>query len=237
MGRILWGDEPGRGKILIDIEKHFHSLNFYIDPITSRKFQQINHPVRDVYEMFFLVITHYAKWMAESPNRVATMYDKELSILPFICAEYISEINRLGFKLADPSARALTLKTVQDLFSKYMRLGIVFNLAKDSGLLSTASTSGDCMALKLTNLLVPQHASSKQSNQRRPTLNDPSRQLHASIAEVGGYCVMPKSAPDGRSRINLCVKIDPTGLVLRDEELRPLLDQAQDMIRLKSSFK
>jgi hypothetical protein len=236
MGRILWGDEISRGKILNDLEKHFNSLAYYIDPITSRRFQQINHPVRDVYEMFFLVIVKYAEWMGDADNRVTTMYDKELSILPFICSEYIAEINRLGFKLADTTTRPLSLKHVQDLFSKFIRLGIVFSLSKDSGLLSTASTSGDCMAFKLTNILVPQHASSKSATSRRTTLDDPSKQLDSSIAEVAGFCSMPKSAPDGRSRLNLCVNIDPTGLIVRNEELRPLTTATQAKILLKAQF-
>jgi hypothetical protein len=123
------------------------------------------------------------------------------------------------------------------LFSKYLRLGTIFDLPKDSGLLSPAQTSGDNMALKFTNLLVPQHASAKQANSRRTNLDDPSRQLHSSISEVGGYCAMPKSNPDGRARLNLNVEIDPSGLIVPNEEMRQRVDAAQELIKKKTAIR
>jgi len=62
-------------------------------------------------------------------------------------------------------------------------------------------------------------------------LNDPSKRLHVSVAEVGGYSNLPKSEPSGRSRLNPCVRIDDKGVVIRNPERIEMLDSIQEMIR------
>jgi hypothetical protein len=97
---------------------------------------------------------------------------------------------------------------------------------------STISTPGDNKATKITSMLVPQSASNRQSQRKdRAVLNDPSKRLHVSVAEVGGYSNLPKSEPSGRSRINPHVRIDPKGVVLRKPEYVEMLDQIQELIK------
>jgi len=91
------------------------------------------------------------------------------------------------------------------------------------------------MAFKITNQLVPQQSSTRAKGKggERGSINDPSRQLHVSVAEVGSYSGMIKSDPSGRSKLNLCVQLDHKFVIKRDEELMRLLDETQDMITKK----
>lgn len=230
LGRIIWGDDEAAGVVLNNINEHFNSLDDYIDKLSAIKLEQVGFPVNDFYELFVVIMRNFVSWMANAPDSVATMYSKELSILPFICYTYIGQINNLIYKLISNRQRALTLNRVQELFSKHLKMGLVFSLSRECGLLSSAALPGDCYALGLTNLLIPQAASNKTRGRPRPNLHDPAKQLHVSIAEVGAYSAMPKSAPDGRQRINLCVKIDAQGNILRNPDLVDLIDKTKELI-------
>jgi hypothetical protein len=97
---------------------------------------------------------------------------------------------------------------------------------------TTISSSGDNKALKITGVLVPQSSSSKQSGRKdRVVIDDPSRFLHVSYAEVGGFSNLPKSDPIGQSRISPWVETEPSGLVVRRPKFVPMLDGIQDDIK------
>ena len=105
-------------------------------------------------------------------------------------------------------------------------------MTKNHGEVSTVSSPGDNKAFKITSLLRPQSESSKLGNKKdRGAMDDPTKRLHISVAEVGGYSNLPKSAPDGRSRVNPCVQMDSKGVVLRDPELAEILDPIHEVFR------
>jgi hypothetical protein len=98
--------------------------------------------------------------------------------------------------------------------------------------LSTTSSPGDNKAFKLTAILIPQSSSHKGAGGKdRGVINDPSKRLHVSVAEIGGYSNLPKSEPSGRARLNPCVWLTDKYVVMRNEYLRPLLDKVQQMIK------
>ena len=230
LGRVIWDEEPSKGTALADVSEHYKSLDDYLDILSAKKLANIGHPVNDIYELFVVVMRNFSTWMAEAPDRVATMYEKELSILPFICYPYNDAFNKLLYRLRSNQPRGLTHSKVQEMFAKFLKMGLIFGLSRESGLLSSASTSGDCYALRWTNIVVPQSGSNKLRGRPRPTLTDPAKQLHPSIAEVGQYSAMPKSAPDGRQRLNLCVRVDSTGMIIRDPNLEPLIESVRTRI-------
>ena len=83
-----------------------------------------------------------------------------------------------------------------------LRTGLIYSITKNHGEVSTISVSGDNKAFKITSLLVPQSGSNRQGSRKdRAVLNDPSKRLHVSVAEIGGYLNLPKSQPDGRARL------------------------------------
>lgn len=232
LGHIIWSGSIGEGKLYSDVLDHINSLDEYLDNVYSKKLELIGYPSTDIYHLFYRIISNFNEWLLTADDRVCTMYDKELAVLPFVCAEIVSGINNLYFNLNAAKKKDFTSKKIMTLMNLHLRQGLVFKLTREHGEVTTQGTSGDNMALKITNLLVPQSKSSKSSSAKaRTVLSDPTKRLHVSIAEVGGAWAIPKSEPDGRSRVNPTLKISETGLVLRDPEYRDLLDSVQQKIK------
>lgn len=232
MGLVIWGAGGSESKLYNDVHDHISSLNDYMDSIYSKKLKAIGYECRDVYHLFFRIISSFNEWILTADDRVSTMYDKELSILPFVCYDIVSGINNLYFALSGAKKKEFTSTKIRNLMNMHLRQGLVFKLNRDHGEVSTTSTSGDNKALKITNLLVPQSNSSKSNKSKgRTVLTDPTKRLHASIAEVGSAWAIPKSEPDGRSRINPTLQISSTGAVLRDPRYIELIESVQKRIR------
>ena len=232
LGHIIWSGSVSEVKLYTDVVDHINSLDQYMDAIYSQKLKAIGYESRDLYHLFYRIISTFNEWLLTADDRVSTMYGKELSILPFVCYEIVSAINNLYFNLNAAKKKEFSSKKILTLMNMNLRQGLVFKITKDHGAVTTTNTSGDNMALKITNLLVPQSESNKNGGKKgRTVLSDPTKRLHASIAEVGSAWALPKSAPDGRSRLNLTLNISETGLVLRDPTKVELLDSVQQKIK------
>ena len=113
-----------------------------------------------------------------------------------------------------------------------LRQGLIFGMIKGHGEVSTISYSGDNKVTRITTLLKPQSGSNRTSARKdRANLSDPSRRLHVSVAEIGGYSNMPKSEPSGRERINPHTRVNSKGVVERNPARLALLDEVQDLIK------
>ena len=171
-------------------------------------------------------------WSLAAADKVASMYDKELSILYYVLNEITSAINLLYFKLKAASKKELSEKEITTMMDATLRTGLIYSITKQHGEVSTSSSPGDNKAFKITASLVAQ-SDSKRTGKRsdRAVLTDPTKRLHVSIAEFGGYSNLPKSAPDGRARLNHCAKIDSSGKLLRNPERAEMLDDIQSKIK------
>ncbi|WP_144106756.1 hypothetical protein [Paraburkholderia sp. BCC1886] len=234
MGHVLFSGNLPEGRLADDVEDHIRSLDEYIDSLVLKKFIEIGIPATDLYQFFGIIIEKITDWLFVAADKVNSMYDKELSILYFVLKDITTEIFKLYFKLKAASKKELTEKDIVDRMNKTISTGLIFRITKQHNEVTTIASSGDNKALKITNVLVPQSSSSRQGNlKERANLNDPTQFLHVSFAEVGGYSNLPKSAPTGGSRINQRLKLDHSGLVLRDPRLAPMLDRYSEDTRRK----
>lgn len=232
LGLMIWNDNVSEGKIHSDIMDHFASLDEYVDVLVTDKFKEIGYNITNVYQIFSLIINKFDEWSLTSNDSVNTMYDKELSILYYVCYDIIEAIFKLYFKLKSAAKRDLDVKKINDLMSEFLKPGLIYRLNHDHGEITTTSSSGDNMFFKITSLLVPQSKTSKRGSAKsRAAIKDPAKWFHASIAEVGAVAAIPKSEPTGRSRVSPFLQISHTGLVLRNEENRKLLDNVQRMVK------
>lgn len=242
LGHIIWSGHVGAPKLVLDIQAHIRSLDEYLDVMAARKLKDLGYECRDIYDLMFQIVNNFDAWSLTADDRVSTMYDKELSVLQFVCYDFITAINQLYFNIisawkkdyvnSTEPARSFNQNKIDRLMGMNLRQGLVFRLTKESGTVSTTGTSGDNKALKVTSLLVPQTKSTKSdAGKGRPSLDDPTKRLHVSVAEVGGCWALPKSEPDGRARINPTLQINEYGLVLRDPKYVELLDSIQAKIR------
>lgn len=231
MGIILWG-HMGEGKLHDDMADHISSLDEYLDALVITKLKEIGFHVNDVYELFALIIERFTEWVTTAKDKVASMYDKELSILYYVLFDITGAIFRLYFKLKAASKKELTQKEIIATMNLTLRTGLIFSITKNHGEVSTISVPGDNKAFKVTALLKPQSGSNKMSSRKdRAVINDPAKRLHASVAEVGGYSNLPKSAPDGRERLNPHAQFDAKGVIVRKPERAALLDEVQEKIK------
>jgi hypothetical protein len=229
LGHLIWASNLSAGRLLKGVNDHFASLDGYHDVVTSDKLKTIGLKADSFYDLLFIVLKNFDEWQLNARESATTMFGKELSVLTFVLSDIVSAINTFYFKLGPAAEKPLTTDSVLGLMRDYFRPKLIYFLNRNHGELSTTGTSGDNMALRITNLLIPQSSSTKTGKSAEST-SDPSIQLDASIAAVGGYACLPKSAPDGRSRLNLYGTIDATGFVTPNEKIIKLVEETNKMI-------
>lgn len=243
LGHLIWGSNVVDGRLLSDVQEHISSLDEYIDEIMRLKFIEINMPIDDIYQLFGIILENFNDWVLGSADRVSSMYGKELNILYYVLGDITKQINKFYFKLKsaynskrDPnnSRREMTKKEIENLMNATISPGLIYAITRTHGEVSTVSSSGDNMAFKITSMLVPQANSTRQKGKSdNATISDPTKRLHVSVAEIGGYTNLPKSEPSGQSRLNLTTRISNKGVVLQDPELKPMLDEIHEQIKRK----
>jgi hypothetical protein len=231
LGQIIFAPSIPHGRLANDIETHISSLDDYIDSIMIDKFKEIDRPITDLYQLFAMLIENFNQWLQEGSDKVNSMYDKELNVIGFLLETLTFLIVRLNFRLKAAAKKELKLRDVENALQA-VKQGALFSLVKTSGCLSTTSSPGDNKAFKLTTILIPQTASQKGvGGKDRGMIGDKTKYLHESVAEVGGYSNIPKSEPSGRGRLNPHVRLSEKSLVLRHEDLRPMMDRVGGQIK------
>lgn len=239
LGKINEAPNINEGILYNKMCNHLESLDEYLDTLIVDKLREINLPVNDIYELLARVMENMNEWVANADDQIASMYNKELNILYYLLFSITSGIFKLYFKLVAATKKEvggqpkeLTYKEVTSIVSQTMKMGAIFSITKSNGGVRSLSAPGDNKAFKLTNMLVPQSSSSGRGRKNEHgAMKDPSKRLHASIAEIGSYPNPPKSGPDGRERLNLTAKIDEKGVVVPDPRHAPLLNAAQELFR------
>jgi len=235
--RILLGMityQAGRNEENIDekIIEHYKSLNHYIDSQAKDKLRAIGlDKINDFYELLWYIMESFDQKLLESSRTLNSMYDKELNVNDFVMQDINNAIFLSVFNLTQRlnTKKSLTIKEVTAIFDRYLRADLIFGINKPAhGEVTTQPIPNDNKALRLTLLLVPQSANDSKRN-KKLNLLDPAIRYHPSIAEVGGYTVLPKSSPDGRRRLNNCVQIDSHYRIVRSEKFRKLLDHITEL--------
>lgn len=238
MGHLILGSSYGEGHLHDNITDHIHSLDEYVDEIMRIRFQEIGVPVEDIYQFFGILIDKFNDWLKEGGDKINSLYGKELAVLYYLLEDVLIAINTFYFKLTASAqskkelGKELRREDIEDLMNKYLRPGTIYKITKGHGEVSTTTTSGDNMALKLTSMMVPQAKSS-----RRPGRGDSgsgtsiSKVLHFSTAEIGGYANMPKTDPSGHSRVNLFAHMSPKGVMLQNPALNDIREKTEPMIK------
>lgn len=232
LGNILISGRVNAGILFTDMDEHINSLDEYIDIPVAVNLRDIGIHINDFYDLMVVVMEKFSDWTLEAGDNINSLYNKELSILYYVMYEITSAIFKLYFKLKAGANKIMNEKEVINIFRTHLRTGLIFSIRKMHGEITASSYSGDNKALKFTSVLVPQQDTNRlKSRKGRTGIEDPTRRLHVSVAEVGGYSNIPKSEPSGRSRLNLFLKVDHKNVVQRDPKLVPLLDQVEQMLK------
>lgn len=232
LGNILISGRVNAGILFSDMDEHINSLDEYIDIPVAMNLRDIGIPIDDFYDLMVVVMDKFSDWTLEAGDNINSLYNKELSIMYYVMYEITSAIFKLYFKLKAGANKVMNRKEIENIFRVHLRTGLIFSITKMHGEISASSYSGDNKAFKFTSILVPQQDTNRlKSRKGRTAIEDPTKRLHVSVAEVGGYSNIPKSEPSGRSRLNLFVDIDGKNVIKRNPKFIALLDHVEQMLK------
>lgn len=237
LGLMIYPSGSNEGSLYENITEHIKSLDHYLDVIVKNQLKEIGYEMNDIYEILALLLEKFPDWLRGSNDRINSLYGKELNVNYFVLFYITSGLFTTVFKLNQlvntrkSINKTLTDKDIIAQFDRWFSMGLIYR-ARDRQEVSVLTIPNDNKALRLTSMMIPQTANGNRGNQQF-NINDPSSYLHVSVAEVAGYSSMSKSAPDGRRRLNHYLNIDEKYRILRNEELKPLLDHAQKIIQRK----
>jgi hypothetical protein len=235
LGYIVAPGSPGGGKLMKEMEDHMRSLDEYIDAIVQAQLSKIGVNVDDVYQLFAYLTENFDDMLLKGSRNLSSMYNKELNVLYFTMYEISRAIVELGFSMMKLSEKPdLTEKEITAAFTAKVRPGLIYSINKTVGSVTTNSYPGDNMALKITTLLVPQQSSNKKTKGRESIqLSDPINRLHASVAWIGAYANLPKSAPSGHNRLAHFPDVDADNVVQIDPKFIPLSNYIQELFEMQ----
>lgn len=231
MGYVIFKSGSSVGKLITDVEVHLNSLDAYVDDIVIESLSKSNIPATNIYDLFAYIIEHIGDIVKYSDP--SDMYGKRLTVLRYVAHDIIRAAFEMTYSLGSNTTRVLTLDEVNKTLGKFLKRDTFLNgLSRGHGEVSIISAPGDSMVLKFTSNVVPQSsATGRRGNKARELVDDPSKFLHISVAEIGSFANLPKSDPTGRNKANPCVETDDDGTVRRSEEYRNLLDETHEWIK------
>lgn len=232
LGYVLFDKSNGEGKLYDDVAEHFQSLSEYVDSIMVEQFKEIGYECRDLYQLLAIVIENFDQWLLGSSEKVSSMYNKEMSILYYLSEVIIININKLHYMLRTASKKKLDKDKIIKAMNKTIKPKMIYSIRSNNACTSTVAYSGDNKFFKITNMLSSQSTTgaATASTKGQANVDDPSKRLHSSIAEVGGYSNLPGNEPTGRNRINPHLRLTMQQTVMRDPDKMELLNSIQDKI-------
>lgn len=213
------------------LDDHFRSLETFIDSQVKRTLAASDVFVNDIFDVLVDVIKTYSDRINITTEQLASMYDKRLVILRYLLQGVRNNTFNMGFDLQ-------SLKNSKKAFGKADIDKIMFTRIKTTEILmvnrnpevNSISNPTDNMVPTMT-LPVKQQTSMAGSKKGASPKFTPALALSASIAEVGNLTSDAKDDFTGRSRLNPYVTLDDDGTVIRNPELREIIDKTQRDIK------
>jgi hypothetical protein len=233
LGHLIFAAGSNEGELSNKIDDHFTSLDEYIDSMDQINLSDDGIMVDNIYSLFMHVLTTMPDRLMSVGNSVASLYDKQLTILRYLLYDIRSAIVKVRFKLCkNNNKRALTADDINKVMNRELPREIICNINRNHGEVTSISSPGDNKIFKITSNILMQTKSGSNSSKKKSkgNINDPSKALHSSIAEVASFCNLPQSDPTGRSRLNLTIQLADDGTILRNDKYRKILDDLQVMI-------
>lgn len=229
LGHLIFSSGSSEGELSNKVEEHFISLDEYIDEMDQINLLTDGISVENIYQLFMHVIETMPERLLNVGNSVSSMYDKQLTILRYLLYDIRSAIVKVRFKLHKSNAkRPLTADDIVKVMNRELPREMICNINRDHGEVTSISSPGDNKIFKITsNILMQTKSGANSRSKGKGKVNDPSKILHSSIAEVASFINLPQSDPTGRSRINPHLQIAHDGTVLRNEKFRTILDDIQ----------
>ena len=228
LGVLLSNNDSSEGKLIGEMQDHISSIDSYVDGIVITQLRKIGYECTDIYDLFALVLEKIDGWINDNDQIGNSRENKEISILYYILNDITKQIFRLYFELNGIKRRTgvenITANAIEQAMSGHLRVGAIYSLNKLHGEVHTQGTSGDNKVLRPTQVLVPQHDTTKmQTNGGSDSTAIATNQFDISFSWVHSLTGMSKAKPSGETRINVCVELGPSAELVYPEEFRDLL--------------
>lgn len=233
LGYVLWGDQLGTPKLVENVESHLKSLDDYVDIEVRRMLmEEENLDIENIYELFAYVLVEMDDMISNKQLDIGSMFGKRLVTTPYVLRDIYEQIFRCLFEITNNRKRTHTAEDYNKILGKYFMTTTIFNLRKTSlkAFISSVSTPGDNMFMKITSRLVMQSQTSAGRKGGNINVNDPMSHLHYSIAEAGNHLILPKHSPLGRNTINPTVLMDEKNTIIPKEHMREVLAHIDEAI-------
>jgi hypothetical protein len=232
MGYLIFGSGQSEAKLSDDVDTHIESLDEYMDERSRMDLASVGVVADDIYMLFNSAIEMLAEMVIRPDNVESTMYDKELMVLRYALFDINKAISHFKFTLQKIIKKAKVKEEIIGALKTKIGQEEIAKMNRGHGEVAGISSPGDNMYFKITSILVPQtSATGGGRGNKKTTLTDPSKYLHASIAEVGSYNNLPKTSPDGRTRTNPYLQLEEGRRVKRNQRFVKLLNSVQKKIQ------
>lgn len=228
LGLMIFGDFEHVGKITENIDTHLQSFNNSLDIETIKELGMVGVKVSTIWELLYAIMTDLSKHLYDTDIDETSMYHKRFSVLRYVMDDFNYAVTMFGFSFQSRKDKEWTKKDIDDALKRSFKLNTCMRkLNVEHGEVDIVSYPGDNKAIKLTSMIVPQDRAKTSKSHNKSLIGDSSRLIHVSLSEVCQHKNQPKNNPDGRGRVNLWCGVGYDGMVQRNMEDAPHLDEVQ----------
>lgn len=223
LGILIFGMERGEGQLLVDIDEHISSMDRYVDHMVSHNLARIGHDVKDIYQLFAIILKSIDDWIIANDENANTAYGKELTTLYSLYFDISTSIFHFYFELKKQLKRnpTMTMRQLNETL-RVIKPGAIFGLKSGHGEISVDDYVGACMPLKTTATVVPQNRATVGAKSHT-SISNPEFRFHQSWVEVYGFASMAKASPTGDTRLSPYLNIDASGKIIPNPKYEDLI--------------
>lgn len=247
LGHIVFSGNYGENKLYDDIDKHFNSVDDYVDNIIVEKLKEGGYNIQNFYDLLSLIIDIFNTFKMDTENSNLNVYGKSLEVLYYVLYDITERIFKVNFKLGKMASKKksmfgegqrLLIGDIQKAFSMNKLMGAIFKLSSGKIIAESVSYSGDHKYPKITSKITEQESTqgSRRGKSKRLALG-PDKHLETSMIEAGSILFLSKSNPTPLNKINPYIKLDlATGTIIPNPQFTDLLETTQRMLKGKKSL-
>ena len=224
---VFTEDKYKEGLMIQRIEQYLKSLDGYIDIISKESLEEIGVYVDNIYDLFIYIIKNIQSALLHS-NPI-TMYNKKITVTPYLMSDIVAGINMFVFNLNKIKPNLLSYTTIVDVLKQNVKMDTIIQGIEKHREIVLVNSSCDVTIYEHTaKIILQSQITGKNSKNIQSSIED--KNIDVSVAEFGSYRTHTKKEPTGRSVMNLFVNISPNGMIIRNERLRPLLDETDSLL-------
>lgn len=238
LGYVNLGTDQGDGRLLQRMDKHFKSLDSYVDVVHRRRLHEQGVVVDDFYDLMIEIMHHFDEWTAEAGRKGRSAYNKILDVRYSVAFEVTKNAFLMLFDLIDKQIdRELTKDDekviVRALGSLYPRSS--YKITKNSPIMVGVECSGDNAYSCITSRVAVQAGppTDQRGGGGREAPSEKAH-VHPSSLEVGSTLNLSKTDRDPLCRINPYVNVANDGTVMENPEMQSMIESLTRIYGVRS---